>query len=289
MKLSLGTVQFGLPYGVANQNGQVSFEEANRIIQFARENGIKNLDTAIAYGSSEEVLGKIGVKDFQIVSKLPEIPKDIQNKKKWILQSVEESLSRLKTSSLYALLLHRSDDLTYSFRDEIFDTMDQLKKSGKVEKFGVSIYNKRELEKIYEPSRIDIVQSPLNVVDRSLVKSGWLEKLKRLGCEVQIRSVFLQGLLLMKEEQRPRKFNRWDSIWKAWESFLIQNHLSATRACLGFVQSVIGIDQLIVGVDSLSQLMEIFKNYTSDFKISIPEEFSSEDPYLINPSLWNGI
>ena len=107
MKLVLGTVQFGLPYGIANQVGQVSLAEGTSILQLATACGIDTLDTAIAYGESEQRLGQIGVKGWQIVSKLPPIPDGTAQPIRWVETEVASSLQNLNVSSLYGLLLHR--------------------------------------------------------------------------------------------------------------------------------------------------------------------------------------
>ena len=79
MKLALGTVQFGVPYGVANSTGQVPESEGSSILSYARTLGIDTLDTAIAYGESERRLGSIGVAGWNVITKLPEIPNDFEN------------------------------------------------------------------------------------------------------------------------------------------------------------------------------------------------------------------
>ncbi|MGP1664729.1 MAG: aldo/keto reductase, partial [Rhodanobacter sp.] len=71
MKLALGTVQFGLPYGIANPGGQIGRDDAGQILALARESGIDTLDTAIAYGDSEACLGAVGTKGFRVITKLP--------------------------------------------------------------------------------------------------------------------------------------------------------------------------------------------------------------------------
>lgn len=287
MNLALGTVQFGLPYGISNQTGQISFDEAKNIIQFSRENGIYCLDTAIAYGSSEEVLGRIGVKDFQVISKLPEISTISENKKRWILDSVQQSLKRLKIPKLYALLLHKSNDLCGSFQNEILDAVTELKSLGLIHKFGISIYQPNELDLVFDPSKIEIIQSPLNVFDRTLINSGWLKRLKSYGSEIHIRSIFLQGLLLMDDIKRPDKFNRWNSLWMKWNHFLDQYKISPMDACLGYAKSVQGVDQVVVGVDSRSQLQDIIAKFNQIQSIEFPGDLFSNDPNLINPSLWS--
>ena len=110
-RLALGTVQFGLNYGIANQQGQVSHDEAKAILDHASAHGIDTLDAAIAYGNSEQRLGEIGVQHWQVVSKLPAIPEGCSDISQWVADSVKESLQRLKIKRLYGLLLHRPQQL----------------------------------------------------------------------------------------------------------------------------------------------------------------------------------
>ena len=110
-KLALGTVQFGLEYGVANESGQINFSEAKNILKLAKEKNIDLIDTAIAYGNSEKVIGKIGIEGFKYISKLPALPENCKDIDYWIKDMVEASLNRLRIENLYGLLLHQPKDL----------------------------------------------------------------------------------------------------------------------------------------------------------------------------------
>lgn len=111
MKLALGTVQFGLNYGIANESGQVSLAQAKEVLALAHLHGIADLDTAIAYGDAEARLGQIGVSGFRIVTKLPPMPADVADAGIWAKAELAGSLRRLGCSSVFGLLLHRSADL----------------------------------------------------------------------------------------------------------------------------------------------------------------------------------
>jgi len=286
MKLALGTVQFGLPYGIANQLGQVSESEMASILMYAKEFNIVTLDTAIGYGDSEQSLGKIGVGGWEIITKLPEVPHDCKDIDIWIYNELSESLKRLKVKQIKGLLLHRPIQLLDSIGNNIWLTVQALKQSGLVEKVGFSIYEPNELDQLCEKFQPDIVQAPFNILDQRLKTSGWLEKLHNSGVEVHVRSIFLQGLLLMAKEDRPEKFNRWNEIWEKLDSWLGSEKTSSLEASLGFVNSESMIDRIIVGVDSLKQLKEIVDYSGLQIK-NIPETIMSSDQNLINPSNWN--
>ena len=284
-RLALGTVQFGAPYGIANQIGQVSRSEAAAILDYAVTAGLDTLDTASAYGESEQRLGEIGVEQWQIITKLPAVPEFCTDVHAWVQSSVLGSLERLRTPKLYGLLLHCGQQLFGPHGNDLYRALVAIKDEGKVEKVGVSIYAPSELEALWPNHQFDLVQAPFNVMDRRLATSGWLAWLHEAGIEIHVRSVFLQGLLLMNPSSRPSTFNRWQPLWQEWDRWLSEQALSPLQACLGFVLAHPEIDRVVVGVDSLMQLKGIIANAQMP-TVEMPGTLVSEDIDLINPSRW---
>jgi len=284
-RLVLGTAQFGMSYGISNKTGQTSSCEAVNILQHATSVGIDTLDTAIAYGDAEQMLGNYGMNKWKVISKLPPIPKDCADVIQWVNTIVEKSLKSLRIKQLHGLLLHNPSDLLEERRDELKIALKELKSRGLVNKVGISIYNEDSLNEIICNNQIDIVQAPVNILDRRLVDLGWFTKLTSENIEIHARSVFLQGLLLMAPLSRPKKFNRWNDLWSVWYQWLGDFKLTPVQACLGYVFNQLEINRVIVGINSLEQLKEI----TSAVDIVIPEipsEFNCVDIDLINPSRW---
>ena len=288
MKLALGSVQFGLPYGIANRDGQVSRDEAKIIIENARLASIDTLDTAIAYGESETCLGEVGVAGFKVVTKLPAIPDNIQDVNNWVSDQMQTSLQRLNVTSLYAVLLHRSDQLLGPKGEALSQALEKLKATGMVQKIGISIYAPAELDLVMDIMPFDIVQAPFNVVDQRLYTSGWMQKLYSSGVEIHTRSAFLQGLLLMAPSSVPKRFNHWLPLWNEWHSWLSLNKISAVEACIGFVNAFPQITKIVVGVVSHEQLQEIIMASKLDIHPVWPV-ISSDDERLINPSCWKNL
>ena len=286
-KIAIGTVQFGLSYGIANEQGQVTEPEGQRILSRAHEQGIELVDTAIDYGESEVTLGKIGVERFQIVTKLPPVRGNALDVAAWLDEQVADSLSRLRLSSLYGLLLHRSENLKGELGQNLVEGLQRLKSRGIVQKIGVSIYDPSELDYVTQANAVDLVQAPLNLVDRRLEVSGWLSRLKQMGVEVHTRSAFLQGLLLMPRDKIPARFDRWSHLWNAWAHGREELGVSPVAACLGYPLYHPDVDRVVVGVDSLSQLTELIKEASRE---PIPENWdfmAMEDERLLNPSRWS--
>lgn len=285
MKLALGTVQFGLPYGIANQTGQVSRSEVGAMLQLASTRGIDLLDTAIAYGESETCLGDLGVQGFKVVSKLPAVPDGVTDVGGWVREQAVESLSRLGIKSMYGLLLHRSEQLLGPTGAALYRALRSLKDNGHVQKVGVSIYAPDELGPICKQFQLDLVQAPFNLVDRRLSASGWLGRLKDQGVEVHTRSAFLQGLLLMPQSDVPLKFSSWNYLWERWHQWLREHKVSGVQAALAFPLAFPEIDRVIVGADSASQLAQLIDAAGQLPGAELPD-LSCDAENLINPSCW---
>ena len=285
-RLALGTAQFGLPYGIANQAGQVSRTDVSAMLQRAASNGIDTLDTAIAYGESEAALGQAGTQGFKVVTKLPVISDDCPHVVTWVMEQVDASFSRLGVSSVYALLLLRPEQLLGPHGKELYEALYALKECGKVQKVGVSIYNPLELDALTRLFHFDLVQAPFNIIDSRLHRTGWLQRLKDDEVEIHTRSVFLQGLLLMPLEGVLSKFTPWSDLFKRWHIWLVEHHVSAVQACLAFSLSFPEIDRVIVGADSVGQLDQIIKASRLTLPDNLPDLYC-EAEHLINPSCWS--
>lgn len=284
MKVALGTVQFGLEYGVANSSGRVSESTAKDILSLAREMGVDTLDTAAAYGTSEEVLGRTGVDAFKVVSKVLPGTEQIDRPASWVKHSIDQSLSNLGCDSLYGLLLHRPLDLLQPNGHEFYEALVDIKRQGLAEKIGISVYGPDDLDKL-AAFDFDLVQAPMNILDRRLKNSGWLEKLSKKGTEIHIRSAFLQGLLLMPAAQRPEYFKPWRNLLTEYDAWVAGQQLTPLQACLGYLNGHPEINKIVVGVDTAEQLREIVSTVKTPIP-TVPENIQTSDLNLINPGLW---
>tara|TARA_B110000003_G_C16561760_1_gene500681 strand:- start:8 stop:874 length:867 start_codon:yes stop_codon:yes gene_type:complete len=288
MKFALGTAQFGIPYGIANTTGQVAQAEANTIIDYAKNVGIDTIDTAIAYGQSEKCIGNSGVDGWNLVTKLPEVPATCHNLENWIRENVNNSLSNLGVRRISGLLLHRPAQLLESDKSGLWKILNDLKSEGVVRKIGFSIYSPHELSPLWSRYKPDLVQAPYNVFDRSLVKTGWMQELSSSGVEIHVRSIFLQGLLLMPLGSIPEKFKKWTQLLSVWDDWLVKNGLTRLQATISFALSDPRISRVVVGVDSLNQLKEIV-GAVLEKSLDFPDDLYSSDTDLINPSQWNSL
>tara|TARA_B100000941_G_scaffold157700_1_gene111995 strand:+ start:9367 stop:10242 length:876 start_codon:yes stop_codon:yes gene_type:complete len=289
-KLGLGTVQFGLDYGVSTSEGRVPSNEVTSILNYASDKRIEMLDTAPSYGESEKVLGSNLVNNFKIVTKTQNIaaPKVSSSDVKLIDKIFMKSLKNLNINSAYGLLVHDVRDLLKFGSEKLYGLLTVLKKEQKIRKLGVSIYDKGQLESILDLYDIDLVQLPLNILDRRLIDSDILTRLKNRGVEIHVRSVFLQGLLLMPKNQIPDKFVRWKQTWNIWHEWLADNEISALEASLRYAVAFPEVSKVLVGVESLNQLKEISRALDGALP-DLPENLQIDDIDLLNPTNWSNL
>jgi len=286
-RIALGTVQFGLNYGISNYSGKVLDSDVYGILIEAQNQGINTIDTAVIYGESEAILGKSDVSNFKVVTKLPPIPLNEKDIDAWAKKNVYSSLSKLGINHLYGLLLHKSSDLIGDNGKKLYDILCNLQHAGLSEKIGVSIYSPQELDYLEELNfKLDIVQAPFNIFDRRLKTSGWLRKLKESGVEIHTRSVFLQGLLLLKSQERNLYFEKWKEQFNKFEAWYKSNNQSPLEACLDFVFSFNEIDKIVIGVESKKQLEEIIFSVNNQLNYPISDHLEIDDIMLIDPSKW---
>lgn len=278
-KLVLGAAQFGLNYGLANRTGVPSYDELRKIKSVAEKLGIKALDTASSYGGSEKAIGQVFDKSWTITTKCSMRSKP-REPATGLREQVHDSLALLKHSYLDNLLLHHAKDINSGW-----DTLRNLKDEGLVKKIGVSLYFNDDLDAVLSLPDLDVVQITLNVFDQRFLKIGALNCIKDKGVEVHVRSIFLQGLLLMQPDQRPSYFSKWSKNFALIDGFLQQQNVSAKELCINFVAHLAMVDKIVVGVETADQLAELGQ-CIRDEPIPVSDFLACSDPKLLDPFLW---
>ena len=279
-KLSLGTVQFGLDYGVTNQNGQVTIDTARNILNIAKQSNIRTLDTASLYGNSEQVLGEIGINNYQVITKTTLLKDDVNE----VIVNFYKSLEKLNRDKVEGLLIHNIGDIENNQFDTLFSKLNELKKEGLIGKIGFSTYTPEQIDFLLNTFDFDLIQVPFNVFDNRLIVGGQLKKLKNKGIEVHVRSVFLQGLLL-DFNSLGSYFSNWKKKFDDYQKIVKDSELSLLEYALNFALNVEEIDRVLVGVNNQKQLTDIVEASQKKINNSLLP-FPINDLNLINPSLW---
>lgn len=292
MKIAIGTVQFGMNYGITNSLGMIPMDEVKKILEFANERGINILDTAPSYGESEKVLGENNITSFHIVTKIPfiESEKIKESDVDYVSKVFYESLRKLKVNSLYGLIIHRISDIYKPGFELLYAKLKELKKSGLVKKIGVSIYEQSEIEYLLERYKFDLIQLPINVFDQRLVKTKILSKLKKEDIEIHARSIFLQGILLTQPNKLQSNFRDIQSVFTGYYKDLQSNGLSLLEGALLFIKEIPDLDYAVIGVNNLKQIKEISNAYLKikDYKIGSIDfsKYAVSNEKIIDPRKW---
>jgi len=290
MKYVLGTAQFGLNYGISNSTGKVSNSNIEQILRTAIHQGVNYLDTANVYGDAEEKIGKFFdlTKQFKLITKTAHTKEDYKIKEniQFIKKELIISLDKMKRDKVDILLVHDTKDILNKEGSEFFRSLIEIKDSGIANRIGVSVYTMQELSEILEKYSVDVVQLPLNVFNQNFLKSGILKELNRKGIEIHARSVFLQGLLLMKTSELNDYFNKIKVLHSSYQDVVFRNKLSLVEGALNFIKSVKEIDAIIFGVQDSTQLNEIINSLETKLIDIDYKNFSVDDESITNPSKW---
>lgn len=293
-RLGLGTVQWGMQYGVTNAVGKPSVEEVKSILHVAQVAGVNLLDTAWAYGDAQDVIGQTTPTSagFQVVTKTRPL-KGLDATSLDIEFSVEsafrDSLIKLQRKSVYGLMVHHTDDLLGPHGTALWRVLEKVKSEGCVQKIGCSLYSPEQFFALQQRYSLDLIQVPFNIYDQRYVLSGMADAAKSKGIEVHARSAFLQGILLCPPQNLPIKNAQLDrqhiALWKRYE----MTGMTPVQAALGFCLACPYIDKVLVGCAELSQLEQAIAVAGKVWPIHDFEQFvplAMTDEFVINPAKW---
>lgn len=294
MKLALGTAQFGLDYGISNSQGQVPHSQVKDILEHASALGINTLDCAGAYGNSEKVLGELSESGhFNIISKIPALT----NNETSINKYLQQSLIDLQRDEIDVLLFHQADNLiTHPKKQQLFAQLQTLKTQNVVKKIGVSVYNPEQLQTVSDNFSIEVAQVPVNIFDQRFISKKIINLCQAKHIKLHARSLFLQGLLFIEQEQLASYFTPFKDKLNAFSQLAKHLNCSTLSLALAIVtQDSFShynvIEQLVVGVCNVEQLTEIVDAYSQATTLNIPKNelltLADSRVGFINPSMWS--
>ena len=281
-KMIIGTVQFGLDYGVnCSTAKKVTQEDCNEMLDIAGANVISLLDTAEAYGDAIDKIAHYhqhGKTKFKIISKFMS-PDDI-------IQPLTRSLKKLGIDRYHTILAHKSQDLFYNAN--VQRDLTEFKNSGLTQHIGVSIYTNEEFERSIESKYVDVIQFPFNLLDNTTQRGELMKRAKDAGKILHARSVYLQGMFL-KEFPLPVKLKPLEVYLQKLKALCLENDISMTSLCLEYVFSNDLIDNVIIGQHNPSQLagnIEMVRNFKNGEYLKAVDDIKVKESELLSPRNW---
>jgi len=285
-RLIFGTASLASNYGISNPKNDTDELRASELIVAAQKIGISNFDTAPVYGDAQLLLGKYLEKEVanQVDSKISTV--DCISLKS-ILSSIQLSLDQIRVDHLNVLYLHEEDALFQTKNPNLISDLQRLRELGYFKKIGISIYSVDQLEKVraYFP-QIEVFQVPENICDRRLRDSKIVEELAAAGTEFVVRSIFLQGLLLMKPTDIHARMSSALPAIESLNKFAFQEKRSLIDLCLAYAMNLKWCSGVIVSAYNAQQLRQVVtsnyllpSNWEREVKV-IPDE-------CIDPRKWS--
>lgn len=295
MEIGLGTVQFGLDYGISNSRGRTPFEEVVAILREASHASVTLLDTASAYGISEEVLGRAMPEvggGFRIVTKTKPLSaaviavSDVDE----VERAFEKSLRDLRVDCVDGLMVHHAADLLKPGSEVLWDRMRGWRDRGLVRHLGVSVYDPDDTRALASMAP-EIIQLPMNFLDQRFLRSGELARLKSAGVEIHVRSLFLQGALLMEPSSLPAHLQPVRGILECARRSIGDLGVGMMQACFGWLERQPEVSAAILGVTTLGEWKELLSAAKDRYGLAagwtLPSAtWACEDQAVINPSCW---
>ncbi len=295
MKLCLGTVQFGMDYGITGQK-KPSLKEGVKCLDYATQNGISAIDTARAYGTAEEVVGKfisrhtINREKLFLSTKFKPNLLDKYKESEYkdvIKEELEQQIKILHTDYVDVYMFHSA---RYAYNEAALEAIACVQKAGLARKVGVSVYEPEEAKMCFRSPYVNFIQAPYSIFDHRMKDAGVFEKETYQDCEIHARSAFLQGLIILKPEQIPPFLKKAEPIVKKINKICLEASISRVELAMAYVKREDAITHLVFGVDSLEQLKEdivLFqKEVPAELLNQMDSEFEGIEADIVMPSLW---
>ncbi|MGV8081473.1 MAG: aldo/keto reductase [Syntrophales bacterium] len=291
-RLVLGTAQLGMPYGIANRSGRPEAADARAMIAAAWEGGIRTFDTAQGYGDSEAVLGSIIhelslADEARVITKLD--PGIDYRRRDLLVEAVDNSIRRLRVPRIHALLLHREEHLDL-LKDGLAETLSDFVSEGKVGRIGVSVYSPERGMAALDEDVIEIVQLPASIVDQRAARAGIDTRAKEENKEIHVRSIFLQGLLLLDPQEVPAEVAFALPLLEEFGRLAAGFGITRREAAIGYIKQRFPASPVLFGAESPAQVKENIRSWQYDVPAALIDTaenlFREVDGRVVNPSLW---
>lgn len=299
-KFTLGTVQLGLDYGIANKNGKPAEAKSFSILKAAMEGGVNSFDTSLLYGDSEVVIGNFfaslasRLNTHLLTTKFKISPSDNltdRDVEKQMYGFVEKSLERLQIKKIPVYMLHNPQDMTL-YGDIVPRTLKRLKDEGVIGMAAVSVYTADEVGEMLKNDIYEAIQVPMNIIDNRLIKSGALRRLYNSNKIVFVRSIFLQGLFFMNPSQLTGNITDAGEILNKLAGLADSEGMSIAQLALSYIRDMKEVTSLVIGAEAPEQVRENIKliegpAISEKTKYEIVTLFDDIPVHILNPHLWS--
>jgi aryl-alcohol dehydrogenase-like predicted oxidoreductase len=282
-ELALGSAQFGVDRGALNP--RTPEREVRQVLETAAASRLTLVDASPAWGDAERVLGRSWPfpSPFRVMTKTLRAAEGLDR----LESRARRSLERLGVARAEALILDGAEDLLGPDGRQLWARLEKLKGEGLYKRIGVSARGSDAPALIARRFRPDLIQLPCSLLDQRLVRDGVLATIAGLGVEVQIRSVFLNGLLFMPREALPPALADAGPRLSRIRRVLAESGADPLQAALAFARSRPEVSVVIVGVGSAAELRAVLAAAHAPTPDLDWSQLALDHAYALDPERWH--
>lgn len=283
--LCLGTANFGSKYGIANESDGIATSDLKKIFQIINDNPLISLDTAPSYPQSEEIIGEfLNSKKNKLNTK---IGFENYSNPELMVESVKRSLYKTKRSKFNTIYLHGGLINNSNYRKSISEGLIRIKELDFCETLGVSCYTKSEILETVENYRdIGAFQVPENILDQRLIYSDELMQLSNGGIKFEIRSIFLQGSILMQDSKVNESLKNYAVYFDNLRNMADHLNITVFDLALKYAISIPWKSSIVIGINSFQHFEKLISFYLGEALVGDYNELKAPEE-LTDPQRWN--
>lgn len=298
-RLTLGSAQWGMPYGIANHAGPPSDEALDAMLALAHEAGVRTIDTARAYGASEARIGQVlseapSSEEWRVITKLaPDVHEPgvgIADCLERVSDSLTESRAALGRDELPVVLLHRFAH-RHDCGGKLWRTLLAERDAGRIGQLGISAGNPEEAWAALDDPDVEVLQVASSLLDLRLVRQGFFPRARELGRTIYVRSVFLQGVAHLQPTTLPTFLAPAAEALGTIHAAAERLRVTPRALFIAFARELLPGTHPIVGCETEGQLTELLTDW-SDERIDVValaqlvEALPTLEAEVVDPSYW---
>lgn len=282
-KLGLSAAQFRLdePAGARGRSPQA---ETRDMLAIAAKARLPVLDVSHIHGHAEAALSQLLPRPmpFRLTLAAARCDRGADH----IEAEARAALRRLGVERAYAIIVTSASDLFGPQGSAVWARLQSLRDQGLFERVGIAAHVTDDPVGLARRFRPDLMQAPASLLDQRLLADGSLAKIAQMGVEVQLRSIFLNGLLFLPPDRVPGPAQGAASRLSRVRRMIAEGRSDPLQAALGFALSRREASAVLVGVTSSSELSAVIAAASSPPPDLDWDDMAIDDPVALDPRRW---
>ena len=283
-KLGLAAAQFGLDGMGASPRARSPQIETRDILNIAARAQLSVLDVSGVYGGAETILGDLMPRPVPFRVTLSAVRAD--RGPDFVENEARASLRRLGVERADAIIVSSPSELFGPHGAALWERLARMKDQGLFAKIGVAAHASDDPVGVARRFKPDILQAPASLLDQRLLADGSLSRIAGMGIEVQLRSIFLNGLLFLPPDRVPAQLKGASGRLSRVRRMIAEGRSDPLQAALGFALSRPEASAVLVGATTAAELSAVVAAASSPPPDLDWDDMAIDDPVALDPRRW---